>query len=156
MSVFRGEYEATVDAKGRFLLPAGIKKKLPEGTVTLMLNRGIEKCLTLYTEQSWEVTEQQVTRLNDFDEENRIFRRRFLGGITEVELDGAGRMLLPSSLKEYAGLQKDILLVGLGDKIEIWDAVKYKQLFEDFSSDAYSRLASKVMGGQVRPLGNDQ
>ncbi len=148
MSTFRGEYEATVDAKARFLLPAGIKKKLPEGTTVFMLNRGIEKCLTLYTEQSWEVTEQQVSQLNDFDEDNRIFRRRFLGGITEVELDVAGRMLLPSSLKEYAGLQKDIILIGLGDKIEIWDTVRYKQLFEEFSSDTYSKLATKVMGGQ--------
>ena len=148
MSTFRGEYEATVDAKGRFLLPAGIKKKLPEGTTIFMLNRGIEKCLTLYTEQSWLTTEQQVSRLNDFDEENRVFRRRFLGGVTEVELDVAGRMLLPPSLKEYAGLQKDIILVGLVDKIEIWDSTKYKQLFEDFSSETYSKLAGKVMGGQ--------
>ena len=113
-----------------------------------MLNRGIEKCLTLYTEQSWEVTEQQVSQLNDFDEENRIFRRRFLGGITEVELDVAGRMLLPPSLKEYAGLQKDIILIGLGDKIEIWDTAKYKQLFEEFSSETYSKLASQGNGRQ--------
>ena len=69
MSTFRGEFEATVDAKGRFLLPAGIKKKLPEGTTTFMLNRGIEKCLTLYSEQSWLITEQQVSQLNDFEEE---------------------------------------------------------------------------------------
>ncbi len=146
MSTFRGEYEATVDAKGRFLLPAGIKKKLPEGTVMFMLNRGIEKCLTLYTVEEWENIEQQVSRLNDFDEETRIFRRKFLGGITEIELDVAGRMLLPPSLKEYAGLKKDIILVGLLNKIEIWDAGKYNQLFEDFSSETFSKLASKVMG----------
>ena len=149
MSTFRGEYEATVDAKGRFLLPAGIKKKLPEGTVTFMLNRGIEKCLTLYTVEEWENIEQQVSRLNDFDEETRVFRRKFLGGITEVELDVAGRMLLPPSLKEYAGLKKDILLVGLLNKIEIWDSGKYNQLFEDFSSETFSQLASKVMGSHT-------
>ena len=152
MSTFRGEYEATVDAKGRFLLPAGIKKKLPEGTVTFMLNRGIEKCLTLYTVEEWENIEQQVSRLNDFDEETRVFRRKFLGGITEVELDVAGRMLLPPSLKEYAGLKKDILLVGLLNKIEIWDSGKYNQLFEYFSSETFSQLASKVMGSHTGQL----
>lgn len=146
MSTFRGEYEATVDAKGRFLLPAGIKKKLPEGTATFMLNRGIEKCLTLYTLEGWETIEQQVSHLNDFDEETRVFRRKFLGGVTEIELDVAGRMLLPPSLKEYAGLTKDIILVGLLNKIEIWDSAKYNQLFEDFSSETYSKLAAKVMG----------
>lgn len=146
MSKFRGEYEATVDAKNRFLLPAGIKKKLPEGTTTFMLNRGIEKCLTLYTIEAWETTERQVSELNDFEEDNRIFRRRFLGGVTEVELDVAGRMLLPPSLKEYAGITKDIMLVGLGEKIELWDLSKYNQVFEDFSSETYSKLASKVLG----------
>ncbi len=150
MSTFRGEYGSTVDAKGRFLLPAGIKKKLPEGTTTFMLNRGIEKCLTLYTVESWEAIEQQVSQLNDFDEQTRIFRRKFLGGVTEVELDVAGRMLLPPTLKEYAGLAKDIILVGLLDKIEIWDSAKYNQLFEDFSSDSFSKLAANVMGSQPK------
>ncbi len=150
MSTFRGEYEATVDAKGRFLLPAGIKKKLPEGTSTFMLNRGIEKCLTLYTTEGWETIEQQISVLNDFDEETRIFRRKFLGGITEIELDVAGRMLLPPSLKEYAGLKKDIILVGLLDKIEIWDSAKYNQLFEDFSSETFSKLAANVMGSHPK------
>jgi len=121
-----------------------------------MLNRGIEKCLTLYTVEEWENIEQQVSRLNDFDEETRIFRRKFLGGITEIELDVAGRMLLPPSLKEYAGLRKDIILVGLLNKIEIWDAGKYNQLFEDFSSETFSKLASKVMGSHPANQATEQ
>lgn len=146
MSGFRGEYEATVDAKNRFLLPAGIKKKLPEGTTSLMLNRGIEKCLTLYTIEAWEITERKVSDLNDFEEDSRNFRRRFLGGVTEIELDGAGRMLIPPSLKEYAGITKDITLIGIGNTIELWDTAKYNQLYVEFSANAYSQLANRVMG----------
>jgi len=82
---------------------------------------------------------------NDFDPKVRQFRRQFLGGATEIELDNAGRMLLPPSLREFAGLAKDIVLAAALDRFEIWDASKYKQLFEDFSPEAFSELAHEVM-----------
>jgi MraZ protein len=87
--------------------------------------------------------------LNDFDAKVRQFKLLFLGGATEVELDSAGRMLLPPSLKEHAGLTKDIVLASNLDKIAIWDAGKYKQFFEEFSSEAFSNLAQAVMGGGI-------
>jgi MraZ protein len=146
MNGFHGEYEATVDAKGRFLLPGGLKKQLPEGEYRFIVSRGFEKCLTLYTMKSWETIIAKINRLNDFDPKVRQFRRQFLGGATEVELDTAGRLLLPASLKEYASLQKDIVLAAAIDRFEIWDAVKYKQLFEDFSPEDFSNLAKDVMG----------
>ena len=142
---FLGEYEATVDAKGRFLLPAGFKKQLTEGENRFIISRGFEKCLTLYPMKSWEPIMNKINQLNDFDPKVREFRRQFLGGATEIELDAAGRLLLPPTLKEFAGLSKDIILVAALDKIEIWDAGKYKQLFEDFSPEAVSNLAQDVM-----------
>ncbi len=142
---FLGEYEATVDAKGRFLLPAGFKKQLTEGENRFIISRGFEKCLTLYPMKSWEPIMNKISQLNDFDPKVREFRRQFLGGATEIELDAAGRLLLPPTLKEFAGLSKDIILVAALDKIEIWDAGKYKQLFEDFSPEAFSNLAQDVM-----------
>ena len=147
MSGFHGEYEATVDAKGRFLLPGGLRKQLPEGESRFIISRGFEKCLTLYPLKSWELIIAKISQLNDFDPKVRQFRRQFLGGASEVELDNAGRMLLPPSLKEFAGLSKDIVLAAALDRFEIWDAIKYKELFEDFSSDAFSELAKEVMGG---------
>jgi MraZ protein len=146
---FLGEYEATLDAKGRFLLPAGFKKQLPEGEVRFIINRGFEKCLTLYPMQSWEPIYTKISQLNDFDPKVREFRRQFLGGATEVELDTAGRLLLPPTLKEFAALTKDIILVAATNKIEIWDAARYKQLFESFSSEAFSNLAQEVMGDKL-------
>jgi MraZ protein len=147
MSGFHGEYEATVDAKGRFLIPGGLKKQLPEGEGRFIISRGFEKCLTLYPMKSWELIIARISQLNDFDPKVRQFRRQFLGGATEVEMDSANRLLLPPSLKEFAGLGKDIVLAAAMDRFEIWDAGKYKQLFEDFSSEDFSRLAEEVMKG---------
>ncbi len=148
MSGFHGEYEATVDTKGRFLLPGGLKKQLPEGETRFIISRGFEKCLTLYPLKSWELIISKISQLNDFDPKVRQFRRQFLGGATEVELDTAGRLLLPSSLKEFAALGKDIVLAAALDRFEIWDSSKYKQLFEDSSPEAFSDLAKEVMSGK--------
>lgn len=146
MTGFLGEYEATLDAKGRFLLPAGFKKQLPEDEGSrFVINRGFEKCLALYPVKNWEPLFENISRLNDFDPKVREFRRYFLNGATIVEPDTAGRLLLPSNLKEHAGLEKDIVLVAAVNKIEIWDSNKYKQLFESFSPEAFSTLANDVM-----------
>lgn len=143
---FLGEYEVTLDAKGRFLLPAGFKKQIPEeSALRFIVNRGFEKCLTLYPMQSWEPMFAKISTLNDFDPKVRAFRRQFLGGATEVEADTAGRLLLPSTLRDFAGLTKNVILVAAVDKIEIWDADTYKKIFEDFSADHFSELAQEVM-----------
>ena len=152
MTGFLGEFEATLDAKGRFLLPAGFKKQLPEAEISrFVINRGFEKCLALFPMRTWEPLIAKITGLNEFDPRQREFRRAFLNGATYVEPDTAGRILLPPSLKAYAELEKDIVLMATGDKIEIWDSIKYKQLFDSISSDALSELGKDVLGG-----GSDQ
>jgi MraZ protein len=145
MIEFLGEYEATLDAKGRFLLPAGFKKQLPEGELRFVINRGFEKCLSFYPAQSWKPIYTKISNLNDFDPKVRAFRRQFLAGATEIETDTAGRILLPPTLREYAGLERDIILTAAIDKIEIWDAARYKQLFENFSPEIFSELGANVM-----------
>jgi len=143
---FIGEYEATIDSKGRFLLPAGIKKQLPEGEdPVFVVNRGFEKCLSMYPVQSWRPLYQSISNLNDFDPKVREFRRYFLNGAMQIDLDSAGRLLLPKSLMEHAGLEKDIVLVSAVNKMEIWDKNKYQQFFENFSPDTFSTLAAEVM-----------
>lgn len=146
MTGFLGEYEATLDPKGRFLLPAGIKKQLPEGEGShFVVNRGFEKCLTIYPMSSWTPLFERISRLNDFDPKVREFRRFFLNGAISTELDSAGRMLVPKNLMEHAGLEKDIVLVSAVNKIEIWSKSTYQQLFDTLSPDAFSELAAKVM-----------
>jgi MraZ protein len=147
---FLGEYEATIDSKGRFLLPAGFKKQMADETKTqFVINRGFEKCLSLYPMESWEPIFSEISKLNDFDPKVRAFRRYFLNGATLTELDSAGRLLVPPNLKEHAGLEKDIVLIAAVNKIEIWDKHKYQQFFESFSPEGFSSLANEVMN--VKP-----
>jgi len=149
MTGFLGEFESTLDAKGRFLLPAGFKKQLPDGEATrFVINRGFEKCLSLYPMQSWQPLYDQISTLNDFDPRVREFRRYFLNGATIVEPDAAGRILLPQNLKEYAGLEKDIILAAAVNKIEIWDKEQYNKFFESYSPSDFSDLAKTVMVGK--------
>src|SRR5580765_7500426 len=150
MNGFLGEYEATLDSKGRFLLPAAVKKQIAEGgSESFVINRGFEKCLSLYPSTNWDPIFNEISKLNDFDPKVRAFRRYFLNGATMMELDSAGRLLVPPNLKEYAGLEKDIVLVTAVNKIEIWDKVKYQQFFETFSPDDFSGLANEVMNGKT-------
>ena len=150
---FLGEYEATLDAKGRFLLPGGFKKQLPEdSSQRFVINRGFEKCLSLYPIKSWEPIYAEISKLNDFDPKVREFRRYFLNGATIMELDTAGRLLLPQNLKDHAGLEKDIVLVSAVNKIEIWDKSKYQQFFESYSPESFSVLAQQVMAGVNREV----
>lgn len=150
---FLGEYEATLDAKGRFLLPGGFKKQLPEdSSQRFVINRGFEKCLSLYPIKSWEPIYAEISKLNDFDPKVREFRRYFLNGATIMELDTAGRLLLPQNLKDHAGLEKDIVLVSAVNKIEIWDKSKYQQFFESYSPESFSALAQQVMAGVNREV----
>jgi MraZ protein len=149
MNGLLGEFEATVDSKGRFLLPAALKKQLPEDdAVRFVINRGFEKCLSLYPMSTWAPLNEKLNALNDFDSKVREFKRIYLNGATYAEPDSAGRILVPPALKEYASIEKDIVLVTMGDKIEIWDSNTYKKLFDNFSPESFSNLAQQVMGGQ--------
>jgi len=148
MTGFLGEFEATMDAKGRFLLPAGLKKQIPEEDGDLfVINRGFEKCLALYPMKNWEPLFSDISKLNDFDPKVREFRRFFLNGATQVQPDSAGRILVPPNLRDHAGLLKDIVLVSAVNKVEIWDSSKYHQLFDSYSADDFSNLARDVMAG---------
>lgn len=149
MIVFLGEYEVTLDTKGRFLLPAGIRKQLPEGTGDqFVIARGFEKCLALYPKENWDPIMSELSKVSEYKAENREFLRYFTMGATPMELDSADRLLVPPNLKAHAGLERDVVLVSVINKIEIWDKGKYQQFFESFSPEKYSELAERVMGGR--------
>lgn len=149
MIVFLGEYEATLDTKGRFLLPAGVLKQLPEGAATsFVINRGFDECLYLYPKENWGPASADINALSEYEPENRKLKRLFNNGATEVILDAANRLLVPPNIKVFAGLQKDIVLAANGNKIEIWDKSKYQQFFDSFTPEAFSALAQKVMSNR--------
>jgi MraZ protein len=146
MSNLLGEYEVTLDSKGRFMLPVGYKKQLSEAEGTqFILSRGFEKCLAFYTQSQWEKISAKVTRLNEFSPKARAFKRIFLNGATIVEPDAAGRILLPKSMIEYAGLSKDIIFSAQMDKMEIWDAETFRKETA-MNPEDLSDLANEVLG----------
>jgi MraZ protein len=146
MTNFLGEYECKLDAKGRAMLPSAIKKQLqPAAQEKFVINRGFEKCLTLYPMNEWEQISKDVNKLNMYVKENREFVRRFFNGATELELDAAGRLLFPKRLLAYSGIDKDIVFVAMLNKIEIWPQDTYNKLMNEDVSD-FAGLAEKVMG----------
>lgn len=146
MANFLGEYEVAVDAKGRLMVPAGFRKQLPEGADKFVVNRGFENCLTLYTAESWNVLAEKINRLNDFNPKVRDFKRLFLNGATMVDVDSAGRILLPKPLQEYAGIRKDVVFSAQGNKVELWDKDTYHNYIRQ-QAPGFSDLAAEVAGG---------
>ena len=150
MSGFIGEFPCTIDAKGRFLLPSALKKQIPvKEQKSFIIHRGIEKHLVIYTHKEWTKISAEVNELNLYVKKNREFIRKFNRGATELELDGTNRLLLPKSLTEYAGIDKDIILFAYGNRIEVWSAADYERMMKDDSSD-FATLAEEVMGNRKK------
>jgi MraZ protein len=146
MPAFSGEYECKLDAKGRLVLPSKIKAALPpEAAETIVLTRGFEPCIILYSLVHWKELSERVIALNEFVEEYRTFQRNFFRGNTEVELDSAGRFLVPRTMLKYANIEKDAIVVGAGNRVEIWQPDAYEaSLVQD--SKQFSQMAERVFG----------
>src|SRR6185436_15367593 len=146
MSGYIGEFHSTVDPKGRFMLPAALLRQVPVREQKLfVINRGMEKHLVIYTKKEWDKTTTEINELNLYIKQNREFIRKFNRGATEVEPDGSNRLLLPKTLMEYAGIDKDIVLFAYGVRIEIWSQKEYNKMLNDDKTD-FSKLAEEVMG----------
>ena len=143
MSLFTGEFECKMDAKGRLTLPSKVKSKLPEVSGNqLVLSLGLEPCLVLYPLVEYRKIYSRIASMNEFNEEFRRLQRNFFRRIAEVELDGAGRLLIPKTMSKYAKLDKEVILVGMGNRMELWDSTVYNQYIIDDNSE-FSKLAQK-------------
>jgi MraZ protein len=144
MTFFTSEHESKLDAKGRLVLPSRIKAQLPEGEQELVIRKGFEQCLILYPMVEFKKVFSKISSLSEFNEEYRKLQRNFLSGVVTVELDSNGRFLLPKNMLSYAQLDKEVLLVGTGNKVEIWNPVIYeKHLIND--PGELSKLAEKYL-----------
>lgn len=145
MTFFTSEYESKVDAKGRLVLPARIKAQLPPDEKQLVIRKGFEQCLVLYPMVEFKKVFSKISALSEFNKDSREFQRSFLSGVLEVELDNNGRFLLPKNLLAYATIDKDVILVGTGSKVEIWNPSIYeKTLIKD--PGELSKQAEKYLG----------
>jgi len=157
MYKFLGENDCKVDAKGRFRLPSAFLRQLEGEEEEFVLNRGFEECLILYPRKVWdEIIETEIEPLDDYDEEAREFRREFLAGARDVKLDSSERINIPKRLMDYADINKEIVLLGIGKKIEIWDLKAYDAKYNvSRKGNSMAKLSQRVMANRKKKA-NDE
>lgn len=138
-----GEYEHSLDAKSRLIMPAKLREDIGE---KFIITKGLDGCLFGFSKQEWENFEEKLKTLPLTNKNARDFVRFFLSGAIVEELDKQGRFLIPSNLKEYANLDKEIVITGVGTRIEIWDKDKWKQYNseENLSADQIAENMEKL------------
>ena len=122
--MFMGEYNHTVDAKGRLIVPARFREALGEEFV---VTKGLDGCLFVYSSEEWKVIEEKFREVSQFSREARKFARFFFAGAANCEVDKQGRILIPAVLREFAGLEKDVVLAGVLNHIEIWSKDRWQE-----------------------------
>ena len=125
--MFTGQYNHTVDTKGRLIIPSKFREILGEQFV---VTKGMDGCLFAFSNDDWKVFEEKLKALPITNKNARKFARFFLAGAADVEVDKQGRILIPSVLREFAELDKDVVLVGVGSRIEIWSKAKWEEASE--------------------------
>ena len=130
-----GEYNHTIDAKGRLIIPSKFREILGDAFV---VTKGLDGCLFVYDNEEWKRFEEKLRSLPITNKEARQFVRFFLAGATEAEVDKQGRILIPNVLREFAEITKDVVLVGVGSRIEIWSRERFEETasFEDMDEIA--------------------
>lgn len=155
MANYIGEFDCTVDAKGRMMLPAGLLKQFaPALKEKFVINRSVfQKCLVLNPMDAWDEIMKDLSKLNRFVKKNDDFIRQYNNGAVQVEVDASNRILIPKRLMDYAKIEKDVVLTANLDKIEIWSAAMYDQVMNSYDPDGFASLAEEVMGN--KPANND-
>lgn len=121
--MFMGEYNHSIDPKGRIIVPAKFRESLGDAFV---VTQGLDGCLFVYPEEEWQAFEEKLKTLPMANKDARKFVRFFLAGAAQLEVDKQGRILLPATLRRFAGLEKDCAFVGVGSRVEIWDKDRWE------------------------------
>ncbi len=135
--LFRGVTELNLDAKGRMAMPTRYRERLnelSEGRLVITIDTE-ERCLLIYPQPEWEAIEQKLDALPSFNSQARRVQRLLMGHATDVEMDGNGRLLLPPPLRQYANLDKQVVLIGQGKKFELWNAELWNTQRDDWLAD---------------------
>ncbi len=143
--MFMGEYHHTIDEKGRIIIPSKFREELGE---KFIITRGIENCLFVYSISSWEKITTELERLPFTKKDARQFVRFFLSGATTAEFDKQGRVNITSPLIAYANLQKDCVVIGTGNRLEIWSQQDWDAFFDSASSNM-SDIAENLFNESV-------
>lgn len=140
--MFLGEHQHTLDAKGRVSLPAKFRGEMT-GEQSLVIGKGLDECLYVYPADEYEKFTSDLLARQDFDPRVRRMRRFFMSGAMPVDLDSAGRIGIPPVLREYASLSRDVVVIGNGSRIEVWDAAKWSD-YNGGDEGSFEELAQEL------------
>ncbi len=144
--MFIGNFTYSIDAKGRVSIPAKLRKYVsPESNDTFIITRGTVQCLDLYPLDIWrEQVATKLSKLNSFDPQEAVFIRMFLQEASEDKLDSQSRLIIPKSLIEYSGIEKEVFILGAMQKIELWNPSVYQEYIKNCNK-SYEEIAKEVM-----------
>ncbi len=143
--MFYGEYEHAIDPKGRLIIPAKFRDALKTQNVqTLFLTRGLDGCLFVFPDSEWRTAEARFKQIPFTKSEGRKFNRLFFSGASEVTLDGLGRVLVPKSLKDFAQIDQEVMIVGVSNRMEVWAKARWQEFYES-SRQSFEELAERVL-----------
>lgn len=143
--MFYGEYEHTIDKKGRLIVPSKFRDSFKEYDIdNLYITRGLDKCLFLFTEIEWKSQESKFKAISFTKSEARKFNRLYFAGASLIECDKQGRLLIPKYLKDFAGIKRDVVVVGVSNRIEIWSKEAWAEYYNS-SKESFEEIAEKLM-----------
>ncbi len=143
--MFYGEYSHSIDRKGRLILPSRFREVAKEnGIEKFFVTRGLDKCLFMFTEEEWRTQEQKFKTMSFTKQETRSFNRMFFSGAVDVVPDKQGRFLIPQYLKDFAAIKKDTTLIGVSNRIEIWNNEAWGEFYKN-SSNSFEQVAENIL-----------
>ncbi len=143
--MFYGEFEHALDRKGRIIIPSKFRDALKEHYIErFFITRGLDKCLFMFAEDEWRLQEQKFKAMSFTKSEFRRFNRIYFSGASDLTPDKQGRILIPTYLKEYAGIKKDVFIIGVSNRIEIWGRENWKEYYQ-ISKDTFEDVAEKLI-----------
>lgn len=143
--MFYGEFVHSLDRKNRLIIPAKFREALQESFVEKMIiTRGLDKCLFVFSEDEWKTQEAKFKALSFTKSESRKFNRLYFSGACELQVDKQGRVLIPVYLRSYAEIKKDVVVVGVSNRIEIWAKDKWEEFYSK-TKDSFEEIAERLM-----------
>lgn len=143
--MFYGEHEHKLDKKGRIIIPSDFRQVSKDNYIEkFFITRGLDTCLFMFSEEEWRSQEAKFKSLSFTKRETRKFNRLFFAGAIQAAPDKQGRILIPGYLKNYAEIKKDIMIVGVSNRIEIWNAERWKQFYQE-SRQSFEDIAEKLI-----------
>jgi MraZ protein len=146
--MFYGEYAHSIDRKGRLIMPARFRDTCKEsGIEKFFITRGLDKCIFMFAEEEWRSQEAKYKNLAFTKTESRSFNRMFFSGAAEIVPDKQGRFIVPAYLKEHAQIKRDAVIIGVANRIEIWDSGLWQEFYKK-SSESFEQIAEKMIESQ--------